>query len=100
MIYDRLMPLDRAWDGRSPLTVSALRSVTLAVAEELRSRHAPGSADLLADAAGARSDPRDEVLAMREALVRTRREWEQGDPGVRNLASGALRAAKTLAIDL
>ena len=87
-------------DGRALLSIAALRSVAAQLAEDLRSAAASEAAEVLWVAVRTKSVPADEVLALREALVRTRRDWAAAGPSVQALAARALKQSKALAIDL
>lgn len=83
-----------------PLTVDSLRATAASVAAALR-RDGEESAARLLDAAVAVSGPvHDQVLALREALVRTRSRWTETDSEVAAAATRALSDAKRLAISL
>ena len=94
------MPLQPVWDGKAPLTIAMLRSLTYLVAAELGAADAADAAETLTNAADTRSVPAEELLGLREALVRTRPDWAAVGPGTRDLAARALKEAKRLAIEL
>ncbi len=87
-------------DDQAPLTVGTIRAVVRLVAADLLRKGATGHAGMLTEAADTTSVPADELLAMREALVRTRSGWMDAGSQTRDLAERALREAKRLAIDL
>ena len=80
--------------------VAALRAAVLAAAGELAAAGRAEEASLLEEAGELRSTPADEVLAMREALVRTREAWQHIHGAVAGEAAAALAAAKELSIRL
>ena len=76
-----------------------MRAVLVGLASDLDTASAP-SASVLRRAAQLRTTPTDELLAMREALVRTRPDWDVPAVAGAGRAAKALRRAKRLAIEL
>jgi hypothetical protein len=84
--------------GEVTLTVAEVRQV----ARDLAAALGPSAAaeELAAAAAGTRGDPALDLLALRQALIATRPEWEELDPTLARRASRTLREAKRLAIEM
>lgn len=94
------METDAEADVGGPITVGSLRTIVTTVAVELRSKGRTASADRLQAAANLESSPAEEVLVMREAMVRTRSDWGTADVESRRVAARAIIAAKRLALEL
>ena len=82
------------------MTIDSLRAIVRSVAAELRSKGRDTSADRLQSAADLDSSHAEQVLVMREAMIRTRSDWSALDVASRVRAAHALEAAKGLAIEL
>jgi hypothetical protein len=83
--------------GEVTLTVAEVRQV----ARDLAAALGPSAAaEELAAAAGTIGDPALDLLALRQALIATRPEWEELDPTLARRASRTLREAKRLAIEM
>ncbi len=87
-------------DGAGAITVASLRETVRFISDRLRSRGRVDGAAVLDSAASIASSPHDELLAMREALVRTAPDWRSGEGDVAAIATRALAEAKRLAIRL
>jgi hypothetical protein len=79
------------------LTTASLRDLVVELARELHTEARISAAERLAAAAAEPVSPPEDLLVLREALVRTRPDWEQLDAVWRMRTARALNAAKRLA---
>jgi hypothetical protein len=78
-------------------TTASLRDLVVELSRELRAEAFTSGAETLAAAAAEPVAPPEDLLVLREALVRTRPDWERLGAGWRRRTARALNAAKKLA---